>query len=90
MTTRTTLIVAVIVLMAFAVAPSFAGEYVNGVWNNGGVYVHPYYRAAPDSSYNNNYSVYPNVNPYTGRMGTQQPTLNNKPPSSGNAFDRPW
>jgi hypothetical protein len=32
-------------------------------------------RSAPDSSVNNNWSTYPNVNPYTGQQGTQQPKV---------------
>ena len=32
-------------------------------------------RSTPDTSYNNNWSTTPNVNPYTGQPGTRQPRL---------------
>ena len=53
---------------------------VDGYYRNNGVYVAPHYRSAPDSSYNNNWNVKPNVNPYTGNVGTHKPTWNNQPP----------
>jgi hypothetical protein len=61
--------------------PASAGS-VNGYFRNDGTYVAPYYRSSPDSSYNNNYSVSPNVNPYTLKSGTLSPTLNDRPPSN--------
>jgi hypothetical protein len=30
-------------------------------------------RSAPDNSYNNNWSTSPNINPYTGQQGHNQP-----------------
>jgi hypothetical protein len=52
-------------------------------------YVQPHMRSAPDSSYNNNWSTYPNINPYTGQQGTHQPRLfdNN---SNSNRSDYGW
>jgi hypothetical protein len=70
------------VMIGFA-APVYAGEYVQGYTRGDGTYVAPSYRSSPDSSYNNNYSVRPNVNPYTGNYGTKAPTYNDRPPSSG-------
>jgi hypothetical protein len=60
--------------------PASADEYVNGYYKSNGTYVQGYYRSSPDSSYNNNYSVSPNVNPYTGAVGTKKPTYDDKPP----------
>lgn len=60
-----------------------ADEYVNGYYKQDGTYVAPHYRSSPDSSYNNNWSVSPNVNPYTGAAGTRRPTLDDRPPNSG-------
>jgi hypothetical protein len=54
---------------------------VNGYTRSDGTYVQPYYRSSPDSSYNNNYEVKPNVNPYTGKSGTLPPTYDDRPPS---------
>jgi hypothetical protein len=46
---------------------------VGGHVNKNGVYVPPHYRTAPDSTIRNNWSTAPNVNPYTGRVGTVSP-----------------
>ena len=63
-------------LIGFATAAilTFAGAaiadvYVQGYYRNDGTYVQPHYRSSPDSSRNNNWSVYPNINPYTGQRG---------------------
>lgn len=55
--------------------------YVRGHFRSDGTYVQPHYRSAPDSSFNNNWSTSPNVNPYTGQRGTRQPTWNDRAPS---------
>lgn len=69
-------------LIVFAGAVS-ADQSVRGYYRNDGTYVQPHYRSSPDRSYNNNWSVSPNVNPYTGGQGTRQPTYNDRPPSNG-------
>lgn len=48
-----------------------------------GEWVGPSARSMPDSNYNNNYSVRGNVNPYTGRAGTREPTWGGVEPSRG-------
>src|SRR2546428_1010848 len=55
--------------------PAFAGDdvYVHGYMRRDGTHVQPHMRSAPDSSYNNNWSTAPNVNPYTGQQGTRAP-----------------
>jgi hypothetical protein len=76
----------ILLVAAFMLAGTVGGwaqdVYVHGYYRNNGTYVAPHYRSQPDSSYNNNWSVSPNVNPYTGKYGTRQPTWNNQPPSS--------
>jgi len=57
--------------------------YVHGYMRHDGTYVAPHYRSHPDSSYNNNWSVSPNVNPHSGQMGTRSPTWNDRAPSYG-------
>lgn len=52
-----------------------------GYTNHKGTYVQPYTRSTPDRSYNNNYSVQGNQNPYTGQQGTRSPTYNDRSPS---------
>ena len=65
-----------LLLMLGTVAPLFADDVsVKGYFRRDGTYVQPHMRSAPDSSYNNNWSTYPNVNPYTGQQGTHQPRL---------------
>lgn len=66
-------------LLSFA---ANADERVNGYYRNNGTYVQPHMRSTPDSSYNNNWSVSPNVNPYTGTQGTHVPTYNDRPPAT--------
>lgn len=44
---------------------------VGGYVNSSGQYVAPHYRSSPDATRTNNWSVSPNVNPYTGKIGTK-------------------
>jgi hypothetical protein len=53
----------------FSQALEAKDTYVRGYTRSDGTVVQPYYRTAPDNTINNNYSTYPNVNPYTGREG---------------------
>ena len=48
--------------------------YVNGYYKSNGTYVNGHYRTAPNKTINDNYSTYPNYNPYTGKQGRVQPT----------------
>ncbi len=48
--------------------------YVHGYLKSNGTYVSGYYRTTPNNTINDNYSTYPNYNPYTGEQGTIQPT----------------
>ena len=71
------LITLVFALAAFATA-TFAQNsnhvYVNGYTKSDGTYVQGHYRTAPNSTINDNFSTYPNVNPYTGQQGTISPS----------------
>ena len=65
-----------LLMLLGAVVPAIAGDvFVPGRFRHDGTYVQPHMRSAPDSSFNNNWSTYPNVNPYTGQQGTRQPKL---------------
>lgn len=57
----------------FAATNSFAqtSTYVSGYTNSKGNYVQGYYRTAPNSARNDNYSTVGNTNPYTGTSWTQ-------------------
>ena len=50
---------------------AFADVYVNGYFRTNGTYVQPHYRSNPDGIISNNWSTFPNVNPYTGKVGTK-------------------
>jgi hypothetical protein len=57
-------------MTACTFAPAMADTYVRGYTLPNGTYVAPHHRSSPDNSYNNNWSVQGNVNPYTGQQGT--------------------
>ena len=44
--------------------------HVNGYTRKDGTYVQPHYRTSPDRTKTNNWSHSGNVNPYTGKVGT--------------------
>lgn len=78
----------------FMLAESALGDtYVRGYTRKDGTYVAPHYRSSPNRSYNDNWSVSPNVNPYTGQQGTRPPTFDDRPPppsSFGNPYQDPY
>ena len=58
-------------LLAF---PAIAGTvHVKGYTKADGTYVPPHERSSPNSTTTDNWSVSPNVNPYTGQPGTKSP-----------------
>ena len=61
-------------LAALVVASTLSAQvHVRGYTKRDGTYVAPYTRTAPDSTILNNYSTRPNLNPYTGKVGTVDP-----------------
>ena len=50
-----------------------ADQYVRGYYRNNGTYVQPHYQSPRNGIYNDNWSVRPNVNPYTGQTGRKAP-----------------
>ena len=58
--------------MMVAVHQAAADDWVRGYVRSNGTYVQPYYRNHADGNFYNNWSTRPNVNPYTGQMGTRQ------------------
>lgn len=63
-------------MAASAIAGSSVAEaqvYVSGYTRRDGTYVAPHYRSSPNSTTADNYSTRGNVNPYTGKPGTQAP-----------------
>ena len=79
---RVLFLAAAIAAAVLLTSSAFAQVHVRGYYRSNGTYVAPHWRSSPDHSYNNNWSVSPNVNPYTGVQGTRQPTWNDRAPSS--------
>ena len=67
-------IVALLLIMILTALSSaaFADEYVNGYYRRDGTYVQPYMRSSPNGTVTDNYSFEGNVNPYTGKAGTNR------------------
>jgi hypothetical protein len=61
--------------------------YVNGHYRSNGTYVNGYYKTTPNNTINDNYSTYPNYNPYTGQQGTRQPTYSYPSNSNSNNYN---
>ncbi len=68
-TMTTLMVLAVICVTAIS---ANADVYVRGHYRSNGTYVQPHYRSNPDGNFHNNWSTYPNVNPYTGAIGTRR------------------
>jgi hypothetical protein len=62
---------------------------VNGYTTNTGTYVAPHVRTAPNSTILDNYSTRPNVNAYTGAVGTVSPSRTSTSTYSSNTFSTP-
>lgn len=76
-----TIATAVLGLLFLAGAAFAQGVHVQGYFKKDGTYVAPHYRSAPNKTTRDNWSVKPNVNPYTGQPGTRNPQPSN--PYSG-------
>ena len=72
--------------------------YINGYYKSNGNYIEGHYRTNPNNTINDNYSTYPNYNPYTGQQGTVQPTYStpsysyptNRTPKYNNFYYNPY
>ena len=85
---RVLMLAAIVMCLALLLVPAWAGDvYVRGYTKSDGTYVAPHFRSAPDSSYNNNWSTSPNVNPYTGEQGRRTPRLDDSNGSTLRAND---
>ena len=59
-------------LMSEARGGSHSGSvHVDGYTKSNGTYVAPHYRSAPNGTTSDNWSHKGNVNPYNGKVGTQ-------------------
>ena len=51
---------------------AMAYVWVNSYCKSNGTCVQGHYRSNPDGNFYNNWSTYPNVNPFTGKRGTRR------------------
>ena len=81
------------IALAFTAKFSFGQShlYVRGYYKDNGTYVQPHYRTSPNSTVYDNWSTYPNVNPYTGNIGikTYNDSYYNAPTFRSSDFNRP-
>lgn len=70
------LLIAMFAFLIFSFAQNPNHVYVSGYTKSNGTYVAGHYRTAPNTTKNDNFSTYPNVNPYTGKQGTVAPSYN--------------
>ncbi|MFC1793449.1 hypothetical protein ACFL3Q_07670 [Planctomycetota bacterium] len=66
-----TILIVLAIVCAIAL-PADADVRVRGYYRSNGTYVRPHYRSNPDGNFRNNWSTYPNINPYTGAIGTRR------------------
>jgi hypothetical protein len=78
-------ILAVVLLTSVITANAQGYHYVRPYIRHNGTFVSGHYQTNPDGNIYNNWSTYPNVNPFTGRAGTIKPYggLHTMPYSSG-------
>jgi len=76
-------ILAILVVMCVTTLTAEANVHVRGYYRRNGTYVQPHWRSNPDGNFHNNWSTYPNINPYTGAVGTRR-----TPSHSGSYFWR--
>ena len=61
--------------------------YVRSYFKSNGTFVFGHYRSKADGNFFNNYSTKPNINPYTGRVGTRVTPPRNY--GLGSTFSKP-
>ena len=69
---KTMTIFVVLAIVCVTSLSAYADVHVRGYFRSNGTYVQPHYRSNPDGNFYNNWSTYPNVNPYTGTIGTKR------------------
>lgn len=66
-----------ILCFLFVTSVVSADTYVNPYTRSNGTYVPGHHRTDPNNTTRDNYSTYPNYNPYTGSQGTRRENDNN-------------
>lgn len=72
------LVLSLVVGIALATT-ALAQVHVQGYTRRDGTSVQPHYRSSPNGSTLDNYSTRGNVNPYTGQVGTRDPSALSNP-----------
>ena len=93
MKTLTKLTLAVTMLLAsMTLCNAQSYHYVRPYYRHDGTSVSGHYQTNPDGNIYNNWSTYPNTNPFTGRQGTINPYggLHTMPNSSGWGSGTAW
>jgi hypothetical protein len=85
-------ILALVLLASVITANAQGYHYVRPYYRHDGTFVQGHYQTNPDGNIYNNWSTYPNVNPFTGRQGTIRPYggLHTMPYSSGWGSGSAW
>jgi len=78
---RTTTLLAILGIGLGVSVSVQAAVHVRGYYRSNGTYVQPHYRSNPDGNFWNNWTTSPNVNPYTGTVGTKRTPLSSTLPS---------
>lgn len=60
-------------LVGICLSSAQTSVYVRPYLKHDGTLVQGHFRSIPDGNVFNNWSVYPNINPYTGELGTKDP-----------------
>jgi len=63
-------LIVICILITFSSAAK--DVYVKGYYKTDGTYVAPHYRSSPNSTVNDNWSTYGNINPHTGEVGSKR------------------
>ena len=70
---KMTLVIMMLLLSIFA-SESLSQVFVRGYYRQDGTFVQPHYRTFPNATTLDNWSTKGNVNPYTGKEGTKDPS----------------
>jgi hypothetical protein len=81
-----------LVLLTSVTANAQSYHYVRPYYRHDGTFASGHYQTNPDRNIYNNWSTYPNINPFTGRQGTINPygSLHTMPHSSGWGSGNSW
>lgn len=78
------LILSIVAASALIATSAAAQVGVSGYYRSNGTYVAPHVRTNPNNTINDNWTTRPNVNPYTGRVGTRSPSYGSSNYGSSN------